>query len=469
MSVANYIDIDSSYRNQILWPLTSHFEVPFDHSGAKNAADAIDPISSAAPIIAINDSLRADADSAIISGTITSVGAGSVGSSSAGAIIYGTFTESPMRTEDDFYNGLVLANTAIATGRRIIKFQTVNAVDAKITLESAFPDSMAAGDAIIITSPTDATTATSNVFIPTGKDIDNYYVGWNLDYDNNASSVSWTIASYSGVTRIATLDSDIVTVSAGADIIIRETPIRISGTPTIVSSGDTTVTLDASASNVDNIYIGAYITLTETVRAVVAGLLPSNTRRITAYNGGTQTATVTPAFDQNFASIPTYGILPFTRDNVVPLSFSGGIVAHQVMTYYKVKLLNIIIPNLCITTSHGGNLSTYPYIYVEFQNVSGSGAGLRDVIYSNNPNAKRMFFKAAMKDVNHPVSSSFIKLDGCGMTQTIRFKPVDTFVFSIRTPDGLVIQFTDSDDTSAPQAPDPMKQVSATFSVERLN
>ena len=45
-----YIEVDSTYRNRKLWPLSSEFEILISESGGKGKNQAIDPVSFESPI-----------------------------------------------------------------------------------------------------------------------------------------------------------------------------------------------------------------------------------------------------------------------------------------------------------------------------------------------------------------------------------------------------------------------------------
>ena len=61
------------------------------------------------------------------------------------------------------------------------------------------------------------------------------------------------------------------------------------------------------------------------------------------------------------------------------------------VNYYEIKLEWISIPNKILEVSYGGNLSNYPYIYLELYNE-----GFINTItslLSNNPNSALAIFK----------------------------------------------------------------------------
>jgi hypothetical protein len=160
-----------------------------------------------------------------------------------------------------------------------------------------------------------------------------------------------------------------------------------------------------------------------------------------------------------------FEILQFTRDNAVPFCYSGSTVSQQEMVCYEIKLINLVLPNKTLVS--GGRVAFYPYVYVELQNVSGASSGNKCIIYSNNPNATKMLFRAAIDDIRDPSTSPFIKIDGDGMVQTIKFKPNDNLKFGVYIPNGQCLETVDKDCLS-PLPADALLQVSATFEIKRL-
>ena len=73
------------------------------------------------------------------------------------------------------------------------------------------------------------------------------------------------------------------------------------------------------------------------------------------------------------------------------------------MVCYEISLLNLVLPNTTLVSGFGGRIAFYPYVYVELENVSASSGRNQGIIYSNNPNAIKALFRAAIKDVPNPV------------------------------------------------------------------
>ena len=160
-------------------------------------------------------------------------------------------------------------------------------------------------------------------------------------------------------------------------------------------------------------------------------------------------------------------LLPFSYDNLNPFVYTGSLVSQQELVCYEVQLLNLVLPNVVLGTALGSLISFYPYVYVALQNVTAAGSGLNNIIYSNNPNSTRVLFRCPIKDVPNPVNSTFIKIDGSGMVQTIKFRPNDTLFFGVYLPNGEVFT-TILSETNSPELPNPIIQISACFSIKRL-
>ena len=160
-------------------------------------------------------------------------------------------------------------------------------------------------------------------------------------------------------------------------------------------------------------------------------------------------------------------LLPFNYDNFNPFVYTGSLVSQQDMVCYEIELLNLVLPNDVLVVAGGGNIAYYPYVYVELSNVSASGANLKHIIYSNNPNSTRVLFRAAIDDVPNPLNSSFIKIDGDGAVQTVKFKPNDNLRFRVSMHTGETFE-TVLEEWFSPLMPNPLAQISAYFSIKRV-
>ena len=166
-------------------------------------------------------------------------------------------------------------------------------------------------------------------------------------------------------------------------------------------------------------------------------------------------------------TVMNFEILWFSEDSFNPFFYNGSITSQQDMVCYELELINLVLPNRTLEVCGGGYISFYAYVYVEISNVSSAIGSSINAIYSNNPNSNSMIFRAAVDDVNNPITSSFVKIDGDGMTQTLKFKPNDNLKFSVRTSRGELYK-TDKEDRLLPGEADPEIQISACFSIRRL-
>jgi hypothetical protein len=177
------------------------------------------------------------------------------------------------------------------------------------------------------------------------------------------------------------------------------------------------------------------------------------------------------AFNQNppigHGSYPTYEIEQFSRENCNPFTYTGSTVSSQQEVCYEIELMNLVLPNTLLVSGRGGRAIFYPYLYVELQQVASSNSHQRGIMYSNNPNAYRMLFRALVNDTATPATSPFIKIDGDGMTHAVKFKPNDSFKLGVYHANGTLFE-TVLQDTTPPTQPNPMAQISACFSFKRM-
>jgi len=229
-----------------------------------------------------------------------------------------------------------------------------------------------------------------------------------------------------------------------------------------------------SGSSVDNYYVGGYL---------VTGL---GSYLVTSYTGSTRSGTISGAFGGEvigvnvqmrsatispaFTATPTASmieLLPFTRDQYNSLHYSGSMVSQQQDVCSEIELLSLILPNTTLAVGQGSRIAFYPYVYVELSSVTSSSGGTNNIIYSNNPNATKMLFRAPIDDVINPESSAFIKIDSDGQVQTVKFKPNDTLKFSVHLPNGELYKTVESEFFS-PSEPNALIQISACFSIKRI-
>lgn len=301
---------------------------------------------------------------------------------------------------------------------------------------------------------------TSVYLSTTSSTIDNFYVD---DYLQIGSEFA-KITAYDGTTKIATLQSPGITgaVALGDSYVIRKALPYFTGT---VGAAPTTTTINlngsGNASSVDNFYTGKYIYF-PTIPA--GGTAAGQTAFISSYNGTTKIATLAKGLTTAPTAGDTFEIDELTRDNLVPMLYSGSQGFNQQICY-TMDLLYITIPNTLTTSGYGGTLDRYPYLYLHLYN---EGAVMRSdgVLYSNNINAKGATFKIPL-GLNLR-QETFFTLKDAKMIQTAKFKPDLPIRFKLTLPNGEPITFSTPDNFS-PLEPNPLIQISATFAIRRMD
>lgn len=161
----------------------------------------------------------------------------------------------------------------------------------------------------------------------------------------------------------------------------------------------------------------------------------------------------------------TYEIMNLSYDNYAPLCYTGSTVSQNELVCYEINLINLVIPNVKLTT---GNVAyTYPYFYVQFGTYNSAMNYSKCVLYSNNQESNDALFICPTPDISDPVDTTFITLSGNG-TQTVKFKPNDNLIFTIYLPSGELFKTAEEDDKS-PQPPKPYLQLQGVFQIKRLN
>ena len=323
---------------------------------------------------------------------------------------------------------------------------------------------------------------------------DGFFVGCTIRMTTGAAiGQESLITAYNGTTRVVTLSPGF-SVAAGADTYYITCPLQarqivkyVDNRGAVVGSGLlTSVDLPAPASSVNGDYNNLYIRITSGLAAGDVRLIQTytvtttagvTTRRATPYvpfsaavvagdDYEITSGLVAPPFSGSIA-VNNFCLLQFSYDNAVPFDYTGSTVSQQEDVCYELELLNLILPNQTLNVGEGSRITFYPYLYVEFTNTSSPSAGMKGTIYSNNPNSTRMLFRCAVDDVPNPVLSTFLKIDGDGMVQTVKFKPNDNLKFAVHLPNGEIYN-TVVPETCSPNRPNPLIQISALFSMKRL-
>lgn len=278
------------------------------------------------------------------------------------------------------------------------------------------------------------------------------------------------IISYDEVTQIATVSPayPFVYPALTSYTIRKEKPFQGPLLTGGVAINNVTIVLDPTASSVDDFYVNYYVFL--------PGSLPPDSyqySRILSYNGITKVATVASPFVSIVGAGVTYEILEFTRDNVVPLRFNGNQVINN-PSPYQISLTSLIVPNRYVKNGYGGTLADYSYLLVSL--YSDSAKTSTNNIFSNNNNSIQSLFKVPISSLYLQSNQQFYNFQFTNMVQTISFKENDTLRFTIRLPNGKVLEFEPiNKDTyfqekigTFPIECDPLEQVNALFEIVKL-
>ena len=116
------------------------------------------------------------------------------------------------------------------------------------------------------------------------------------------------IAEYNGSTLKAIVDRnwDITPNATSEYMMVAFSGILLTGNGLATGGGASTITLAATESSVDDIYVGSMVVLT-------TGSGPGQARLITAYNGTSKIATVSPAWTTQPDATTVYKIIPVGR------------------------------------------------------------------------------------------------------------------------------------------------------------
>lgn len=150
---------------------------------------------------------------------------------------------------------------------------------------------------------------------------------------------SRTIISYVGSTKVATVDKNWTTTpdnTSTFNILASTTPSTFSDQGVAQAGTTSTITLAATASATNSVYVGSIIT-------ILSGTDAGDTSEITAYNGTSKVATVSPNFavapdsTSGYAVIPVQaasGSTPSTDPlaNAVPGAYASGTAGYVLGT-----------------------------------------------------------------------------------------------------------------------------------------
>jgi hypothetical protein len=164
-----------------------------------------------------------------------------------------------------------------------------------------------------------------------------------------------------------------------------------------------------------------------------------------------------------------FWIQPFDYDsagNFTPAA--GSACAQQQQVCYEIEVVSLVLPNQTVCGYQGGKIAFYPYVMVGLSSPNTTGGSQPHIIQSNNPNSINMQFVCDIDDVNNPDTTPFIKIDGNGMKQTVKFSPYSNLELTVKLPNGDIFDTCDVNDIP-PNPPNPLSNLSIVFAITRVS
>jgi len=477
--MARQLEIDSRRRNRNEYPLNSDFVVPFYGSVvAKNSSTASDPVLNGmiyyswSNFFLFQGKVQPDSTDSVI-------------------IIDLAQTPSPPSTIVNFYNGMAIFmfHQNGTSDFRVITSYDPTTLSLTLQLSSS---NVLAGDSYMILPATSSSYVYVNAIDQNTNHVNTmaeayrgyYVVDETLSY--GTAIVGSVISSYNSSLRYLYLQTNLPSNYQPTDsFTIRNTPLLekwalvdspyINRDPAFGPVGPVVI-LPFGASLKDGYYVGLYIYLPQAQPPSVEQsppvlVTPHTAFRVIAYRVIYDSVTqqykgnAFVQYDGN-AALPGAGaivnICSFAYDNFVPLNYIGSMVSLTTARCYEVTLVELTLPNVSLIS--GSRIAFYPYVYVELKNVTSSETASDATTYSNNPDGNRALFIAPVTDIIQPMNSAFVKL-GNDMKKIIKFRPNDSFRFSVTLPNGAYFQPQNSDLLS-PYPPYNNLQVHAVFSIK---
>jgi len=500
-----YIVLDSTFRDRNRFPLPAQFHVPLSFSSDRgNAAIAMDPVSLAEPIKEWT-SFKFDATNEgdgiynlrLASSSNDMDTSGLIGNATATTTLFlaDALGTGRFQKEAGYYNGASLHLEISGDGKthdeaRILEYEYMGVFDpsisgppnisgdvVRVVVDKVFDLYAKHEDTLTFHIVDPSSKATLNgsdkiyLFTPKSTSRGNSFPNFYL-YNETKKQYA-EIEKYYSTTHIVRADISGKSWDLSNNYNIRrDLPqvFDVSGT----SSSDTTIIIKSNStagvqpSIKDGYYVNNFLRVQAkdkygTNQSYIAG----ETRKITAYNGTDKKITVSPPFEESVSDTNYNNVEVefFSYDQYNPLTYMGSIVSQQQQVCYEIELLSLILPNVELNATLGGRSVYYPYVWVKFGNRSNVS---RNMIISNNPHAGNALFKAAIDDISEPDRTKFIKIDGDGSRQTIKFRPNEDLTFAVYLPNGELFQTTQPEFFS-PSLPNPYIQISAMFGLKRIS
>jgi hypothetical protein len=451
-----FLEVNSGYRNRVEYPKTANFQIRVAQSGSRDRFSAVDPVCNASPYLVWSSFL-----STPFIGSIPYLPQNS-------PLVFTIYISTGQNASHirNYYVGAILKLTGLVTNINnfvrirswIYEFTSGGNDIFQVTVDAS-ASLLASNNAleainVTLADPTNITDPASyQIYIPLSVSVNNFYRRQYIL--NQTKETAAEIVFYDGVTHLARIVPS-GPAWASTDVLTLRYALPSSYGLPLTGLTLSTVQLDPSASSVSDFYTGSFLLDQSTEQS----------RRIIRYDGTTKIATVTPPFSG--VPVGNYEILPFTKDNEGFYTFTASFSTVSDAVCYDVCLLHLILPNGLLSSGYGGHAIAYPYLYVKLTQVSASTKQGSKSIASNNPHATQMLFRATIDDNTNFEESPFIRVNGDGMIQRIKLKVGDDFEFGVYFPNGDLFM-TEELDQYSPNVPNPLIQLSALFSFQRIS
>jgi len=417
----------STHRNRNLWPNPCLFEVPWSGSGQSNGLNATDPVSKQAPTIAWsgqNISIAAT----VVSQTQDTIVVSAPASS---------FSQAP-----NYYQGAEL-NKPPSFRINGNKFLSQSGGTDYVQLSVA-DSGVSAGDVVTV----QVTNVPNTIYVPTGSDLANAYLGQYLCNETQGQSV--LITSYDSVFHKAI--SNFIPMGW-------LTTDQYSIRPQLPLIGNFTLGGGNTPTQINLAGVGTVVAPGDFARIISTG----ETVKITSFDSTSNSATVSPQLSTTFPAGTRVDLLTQTSDNYRTMSYSGTTIGQHEQVAYDINLVSCTVPNLPIKNGNGGYPYDYPFLYVEFYDTNYPS---QNSLFSNNHTLKSYFKVTTPTGQLVDRNEKFTKFTGDLSHKTVRFRPTSNFRIVWRLPTCEEIQF-EKQDTQSPQYPNESLQTSVMFNLTR--
>ena len=445
VNVKKYIEIDSTYRNRLVYPLQSQFKVNVGNSGQTIGLDnARDPITEGTSEWTWNGM-----------GTFSNLLRGTPEALQLNPISSPIIPKRGYFVEDVPTGQTALIDSVFVPGVPFF---------ATIVLETPFGDAWVNNSSVSFSVNEDST----HVYFPFPENQqDNAFKGWYLTQIEANDFNSSIVTNYNQKFSMLTLDTALPAFVNTGTFEISKGPVVMAGyNPAAGTWSGNQAQLSTNASTVDDAYNGMIIKFIR--RENITGnppsqgvIFPTYYTVITDYDGATQTATLRDPVPNYGSTVRAYSISTFTQDISSFLNISNSYENRRRL--YRVSCNNLILPNVPLAKENGGRPAFYPYVYVVLSNTA---IGTFSLIMSNNPNSQRAVFRCPIGDTDNPTIATFLKVRS-EQIQTFEFNIYEDIIFEVYLPDGTLFQ-TMNLDTISPIPPNPNLQISAVFSFELI-